>query len=134
MLAGCGVVMVWLIVGRVRTELHMNTGTAGLLASFTLVASALGGFFFGFLADRIGRTCSLMASILVYSLASAASGLSQGIVALAVCRFILGLGMGGEWSTGAALIAETWRAEHRGKALGLMQSSYAIGKAVAAGV
>jgi MFS family permease len=45
---------------------------------------------------------------------------------------VLGLGMGGEWSCGAALIAETWRAEHRGRALGLMQSTYAIGEAVAA--
>lgn len=134
MLDAMDVVLYSLIIGSVMTEFHMNTGTAGLLASFTLVASALGGFFFGFLADKIGRTRALMASILVYSLASAASGLSRGIVALAVCRFILGLGMGGEWSTGAALIAETWRAEHRGKALGLMQSSYAIGEAVAAGV
>jgi MFS family permease len=73
-----------------------------------------------------------MASILVYSLASAACGFSHSISQLALFRFLLGLGMGGEWTTGAALIAETWRAEHRGKALGLMQSAYAIGEAIAA--
>jgi len=73
-----------------------------------------------------------MASILVYALASAASGFSHTVTQLAVFRFVLGLGMGGEWTTAAALIAETWRAEHRGKALGFMQSSYAIGEALAA--
>ena len=82
---------------------------------------------------RIGRTRALMGSILMYSIASFACGLSQSIPQLAVFRFILGLGMGGEWTTGAALIAETWRAEHRGKALGLMQSSWAIGEMLAAG-
>jgi MFS family permease len=75
-----------------------------------------------------------MASILVYSISSAACGFSHSIPQLAIFRFLLGLGMGGEWTAGAALIAETWRAEHRGRALGLMQSAYAIGEAVAAAV
>ena len=115
-------------------DFAMNKSTAGFLISVTLVASAIGGFLFGLIADRIGRTRALMASILVYSVATAACGLSRNITQIAVFRFILGLGMGGEWTTAAALIAETWRAEHRGKALGLMQSAYAIGEAVAAGV
>src|SRR4029077_12716168 len=105
---------------------------AGFLNSLTLIASAIGGFFFGFLADRIGRTHALMASILVYSISSAACAFTHSIPQLGFWRFVLGLGMGGEWTTAAALIAETWRAEHRGKALGLMQSAYAIGEAVAA--
>jgi len=110
----------------------MSKATGGLLNSLTLVASAIGGFFFGIIADRIGRTRALMGSILMYSISSAACGLSHSITQLAVFRFLLGLGMGGEWSCGAALIAETWRAQHRGRALGLMQSTYAIGEAVAA--
>jgi MFS family permease len=73
-------------------------------------------------------------SILVYSVASGACGLSDTVVQLALFRFLLGLGMGGEWTSGAALIAETWPAEHRGKALGLMQSTWAIGEMVAAAV
>jgi MFS family permease len=113
-------------------EFGMSKATGGLLNSLTLVASAIGGLFFGVLADRIGRTRALMGSILMYSISSAACGLSHSIAQLAVFRFLLGLGMGGEWSCGAALIAETWRAEHRGRALGLMQSTYAIGEAVAA--
>ncbi|MGC1367854.1 MAG: MFS transporter [Candidatus Acidiferrum sp.] len=110
----------------------MDTKTAGILSSVTLVASAIGGFLFGLLADRVGRVRSLMASILVYALASAACGFTHTIPQLVVFRFILGLGMGGEWTTAAALIAETGRSEHRGKALGFMQSAYAIGEAIAA--
>ena len=121
-----------LVVVYLMREFSMDTRTAGFLNSLTLVASAIGGFLLGFLADRIGRTRALMLSILVYSLCSAACAFTQTIAQLAVFRFLLGLGMGGEWTTAAALIAETWRPEHRGKALGLMQSAYAIGEAFAA--
>jgi MFS family permease len=132
MLDAMDVMLYSLVLAYLIREFGMSTRTAGLLNSLTLIASAIGGFFFGVLADRIGRTRALMASILVYSISSAACGFSHSIPQLAVFRFLLGLGMGGEWSSGAALIAETWHAEHRGKALGLMQSAYAIGEAVAA--
>src|SRR5690242_9853982 len=132
MLDAMDVMLYSLVLAYLIREFGMSTRTAGLLNSLTLAASAIGGFFFGILADRIGRTRALMSSILVYSISSAACGLSHSIPQHAVFRFLLGLGMGGEWSSGAALIAETWRAEHRGKALALMQSAYAIGEAVAA--
>src|SRR5262250_1000643 len=121
-----------LIVGSLLREFSMDTRAAGFLNSLTLIASAVGGFLFGFIADRVGRVRALMLAILVYSLSSAACAFTHTIPQLAFFRFILGLGMGGEWTSAAALIAETWRAEHRGKALGLMQSAYAIGEAVAA--
>ncbi len=132
MLDAMDVMLYSLVLAFLIREFSMTTGTAGLLNSLTLVASAIGGLLFGIIADRIGRTRALMASIFVYSIASAACGFSQSIPQLAAFRFILGLGMGGEWTTAAALIAETWRPEHRGKALGLMQSAYAIGEAIAA--
>src|SRR5690349_18671633 len=132
MLDAMDVALYALVLAVLVSAFGMSTKTAGWLGSLTLIASAIGGFLFGVIADRIGRVRALMASILVYALASAACGFSQTIPELAVFRFILGLGMGGEWTTAAALIAETWRAEHRGKALGLMQSAYAIGEALAA--
>lgn len=134
MLDAMDVMLYSMVLTHLMRDLGMGKGTAGLLNSLTLLASAIGGLFFGFLADRVGRTRSLMLSILVYSIASGACGLSSTIQQLATLRFILGLGMGGEWTTGAALIAETWPAEHRGKALGLMQSTWAIGEMIAAGV
>ncbi len=116
----------------IQQELGIRAATSGMLISATLVASAAGGVLFGILADRVGRARALMGSILVYSIFTGACGLAQNVAQLAVFRTLLGLGMGGEWATGAALVAETWPSEHRGKALGLMQSSWAVGYAVAA--
>ena len=132
MLDAMDVMLYSIVLTYLIREIAMDTSTAGLMNSLTLVASGIGGLLFGVIADRIGRVRALMMSILVYALASAACGLSHTIPQLAIFRFILGLGMGGEWTAAAALIAETWRAEHRGKALGLMQSAYAIGEAIAA--
>src|ERR1700686_2331376 len=123
MLDAMDVMLYSLVLAYLIREFGMDTRTAGFLNSLTLVASAIGGLVFGWVADRIGRTRALMAAIGLYSLASAACGFSHSIPELAAFRFLLGLGMGGEWSAAAALIAETWRPEHRGKALGIMQSS-----------
>src|SRR6202521_4074589 len=132
MLDAMDVMLYSLVLAFLMREFAMDARTAGFLNSLTLLASAIGGLGFGWIADRIGRTRALMASIAMYSVASAACGFSGSIPQLAAFRFLLGLGMGGEWTAAAALIAETWRPEHRGKALGLMQSSYAIGEAIAA--
>jgi MFS family permease len=132
MLDAMDVMLYSLVLTYLILALGMTKDTAGLLNSLTLIASAVGGLLFGIIADRIGRVRALMLSILAYSIASLACGLSRTVPELAVFRFLLGLGMGGEWTTGAALIAETWRPGHRGKALGLMQSAYAIGEALAA--
>jgi MFS family permease len=132
MLDAMDVMLYSLVIAFLMREFAMDTRTAGFLNSMTLVASAIGGLVFGWIADRAGRTRALMASIALYSVASAACGFSHSIPQLATFRFLLGLGMGGEWTAAATLIAETWRPDHRGKALGLMQSSYAIGEAIAA--
>jgi MFS family permease len=134
MLDAMDVMLYAMVLAHLMSALGMSTATGGLLASLTLLASAVGGLGFGMLADRFGRTRALMASILIYSVFTAACGMAQSILELAIFRVLLGLGMGGEWATGAALVAETWPAQHRGKALGLMQSAWAVGYAVAAGV
>jgi len=121
-----------LVLAHIMSDLGMNKATSGFLATLTLLASGIGGVMFGFLADRIGRKRALMLSILTYSLCSFASGLSTSILMLAIFRFILGLGMGGEWNTGATLVAETWPTELRAKAISIVQSSWAIGFALAA--
>ncbi len=132
MLDGFDVMLYATAVSYVMRDLGMSKHIAGLLNTLTLVASGLGGLLFGFLADRIGRKRALMLSIATYSVCSFASGLSTGIAMLAVFRFILGLGMGGEWNTGASLVSETWPTELRAKALAMVQSSFAIGFAGAA--
>jgi MFS family permease len=121
-----------LVLAHVMRDLGMTKGTAGLLNSLTLLASGIGGVAFGFIADRLGRKRALMMSILTYSVCSFASGLATSVLMLAVFRFVLGLGMGGEWNTGATLVAETWPTELRAKAISIVQSSWAIGYALAA--
>ncbi|MEX2270025.1 MAG: MFS transporter [Vicinamibacterales bacterium] len=134
MLDSFDVMLYSLVLAYLMADLAMTTTTAGLLGSLTLLASAAGGMVFGVIADRYGRTRALMGSILIYSIFTAACGLAQSVRQLAIFRVLLGIGMGGEWASGAALVSETWPAEHRGKALGFMQSSWAIGYAAAAAV
>ncbi len=116
----------------IRAEFALSSAEAGALASVTLIASALGGILFGMLADRIGRARALMYSILTYSLFTTLTATSGTVAQLILWRTLVGLGMGGEWSAGSVLVSETWPAEHRGKAIGLMQSGWAIGYILAA--
>jgi MFS family permease len=134
MLDSFDVMLYAMVLAALISDLGMAKATAGLLGSLTLVASAAGGLIFGVVADRFGRRKALMASILIYSVFTAACGFATGVAMLAAFRIFLGLGMGGEWASGAALVSETWPAEHRGKALGIVQSSWAVGYAAAAAV
>ena len=121
-----------LVLAHISRELHMDKPTAGFLATLTLLASGIGGLLFGSIADRFGRRTALMLSILTYSVCSFASGLATSVAMLAGFRFVLGLGMGGEWNTGATLVAETWPAILRARAIAIVQSSWALGFAAAA--
>ncbi len=132
MLDSFDVMLYSMVLAYVMADLGMSKATGGLLNSLTLIASGIGGVMFGFIADRIGRTRALMLSILTYSLCSLGSALSTTILMLAGFRFVLGLGMGGEWNTGATLVAETWPTQLRAKALAVVQSSWAFGYAAAA--
>jgi MFS family permease len=132
MLDAFDVMLFALVLPELRADFGMSATTAGILASLTLVASAVGGIGFGVIADRYGRTRALILSVLMYSIFTAACGMASSVWHLAIFRVLLGLGMGGEWASGAALVAETWPDRHRGKAMGLMQSAWAIGFALAA--
>jgi MFS family permease len=132
MLDAFDVMLYSLVIAFIMRDLHMTKQSAGLLNTLTLLASGIGGVLFGFIADRIGRTRALMLSILTYSVCSFASGLANSVLVLAIIRFLLGLGMGGEWNTGATLVAETWPTHLRARALAVVQSSWAVGYALAA--
>jgi len=121
-----------LVLSALLADFSISTATAGLLGSLTLVASGIGGVLFGTMADRAGRRPAMIASILVYSVFTAACGLAQSVWLLGVFRFLLGLGMGGAWTSGAAIVSETWPDRHRAKAAAIMQSSWAVGYALAA--
>ncbi|HMF75647.1 MAG TPA: MFS transporter [Bryobacteraceae bacterium] len=132
MLDAFDVMLYSIVLATLMREFGMTKSTAGLLNSLTLIASAIGSFGFGLLADRVGRRRMLSASIWTYSLFTFACGFSTSVTMLAVFRFLLGLGMGGEWNSGATLVAETWPSVWRGRAMAIVQSSWAVGYALAA--
>jgi MFS family permease len=127
MLDAADFVLYLLAIPLIRAEFGLDARGAGLLATVALLSSAVGGVVFGRLADRIGRARSLSLTVLVFSFASLGSATSTSVTQLLLWRTLLGLGLGGEWSAGSVLVAESVPAAHRGKAIGLMQSGWAIG-------
>lgn len=134
MLDAFDVTLFALVLPALRKDLGLSPAAGGALGSVALLAAAAGGVWFGWIADRFGRTRALMGSILLYSVFTAACGFASTFTQFVLFRIGLGLGMGGEWASGATLVSETWPAEHRGKALAFMQSAWAIGYALAAAV
>ena len=116
----------------IQKEFGLTSAQMGGLTTVALIASAIGGMVFGHVADRIGRVRAMTISILLYSGATAGLATSHAAWQLVMWRVLVGFGMGGEWSCGSVLVAETWPAEHRGKAMGWMQSGWAIGALCAA--
>jgi len=134
MLDAMDVLLFVFAVNVLRDQFHLSAQQAGLVSSCTLAFSAMGGIGFGILSDRLGRAKSLLWSIMIYSIASAGTALSWNLTSLLFWRAMIGIGLGAEWSAGAVLVAETWPAEHRAKAVGIMQSGWALGYLLAASV
>jgi MFS family permease len=116
-----------LVIGTITALWNVAPGTAGLAATVTLLASAIGGWGAGFLADRIGRVLTLQLTIVWFSFFSLVCAFVQNFDQLLVARALLGLGFGGEWAAGAVLMGETIRAQYRGRAVGSVQSGWAVG-------
>ncbi|MFF5158570.1 MFS transporter [Streptomyces sp. NPDC000348] len=109
----------------------LNSGQTGLLTTVTLVVSAVGGALAGVLADRVGRVRALLLTVITYAVFTVACGFAPTYETLLVFRALQGLGFGGEWAVGAILVAEYASARHRGRTLGAVQSSWAVGWALA---
>ena len=116
-----------LVIGTIIALWQVDRGLAGLAVTGTLLASAVGGWVAGYMADRIGRVLTLQITILWFSSFSLISAFAQDFNQLMVARALLGFGFGGEWAAGAVLMGETIRAEFRGRAVGSVQSAWAVG-------
>ncbi len=132
MLDGMDVMLYAFALTAIQREFSLTAAAAGSLASLTLLTSAFGGALAGYLADRYGRARVLIYSILTYSLFTGFTASANSFAELAIWRALVGFGLGAEWSAGSVLVAETWPAEHRGKAIGLVQSGWAVGYILAA--
>lgn len=110
----------------------MTTAQAGYLSTATLLSAAIGGWACGYLADRFGRVRVMQFTIIWFSVFTFVAGFAQDFQQLIAVRILQGLGFGGEWAAGAVLMGEIIRPEHRGKAVGTVQSGFGIGWSLAA--
>jgi MFS family permease len=120
------------IIPTLLTLWSMSKAQAGYIATGALVTSAIGGWAAGVLADRFGRARILQLTVLWFALFTFLSGFTHNFGELFLTRALQGFGFGGEWSVGSVLVAEIIDARHRGKATGLVQSSWSVGWAAAA--
>ena len=131
-LDGMDVMLYAFALTTIQKEFGLTSAVAGSMASLTLITSSIGGILAGWLADRYGRARVLMYSILIYSVFTGATASARTVWELGAWRALVGFGLGAEWSAGSVLVAETWPAKHRGKAVAFMQSGWAIGYILAA--
>jgi MFS family permease len=120
-----------LVIGTIISQWNVLPSTAGFAVTATLIASAVGGWGAGILSDRIGRVRTLQITVLWFSVFSLLCAFAQNFTQLVVLRALLGIGFGGEWTAGAVLIGETVRPQFRGRAVGSVQSGWAIGWGIA---
>lgn len=120
-----------LVIPTLLATWHISKADAGWLTSVTLIASAMGGWIAGYASDRFGRVRVLQMTVLWYSIFTLLIGLTEDFHQLMIARVLQGFGFGGEWTAGAVLMAEAIRTKHRGKALGAVQSGWAVGWGIA---
>src|ERR1700674_3960604 len=111
---------------------HLTKADAGLIGTITLITSAFGGWAAGALSDRVGRVRMLQIAIAWFALFTVLCGFAQSYTQLLLFRALMGFGFGGEWAAGAVLMGEVIRAKNRGKAVGTVQSGWALGWGTAA--
>ena len=116
-----------LVIGTIIALWKVDAGAAGLAGTVTLLSSAVGGWLGGYISDRIGRVRTLQFTILWFSFFSLVCAFVQNFDQLLLARAVLGLGFGGEWAAGAVLMGEAIRPQYRGRAVGSVQSGWAVG-------
>ncbi|MDE2005812.1 MAG: MFS transporter, partial [Rhodospirillales bacterium] len=106
----------------------------GVIVAGKVLGWGLGGVVFGVVADRIGRSATLVWTIAIYAVFTALSGLAGSWPWLALWQFLAGIGIGGEWAAGAALVAESFPDRGRARAMQVMQMAYPFGVFLAGGL
>ena len=132
MLDGLDVMAYSFVVPTLLVAWHMTRGQAGMLGTSALLISSGGGWLAGILADRYGRVRVLQLTILWFAVFTFLSGFTHTFTELLIVRGLQGLGFGGEWAVGSVLMGESIRTKYRGKAVGTVQSGWAIGWGISA--
>ncbi|MCC8395555.1 MFS transporter [Paraburkholderia sp. MMS20-SJTR3] len=120
-----------LLLPTLALQFGLSKAQLGLFTSITAAGQIVGGILFGYVSDRLGRVRTALLCIGIYSLFSGLIAFAPNEHWFATLRFFGALGMGGTWTAGAALIAETWHASRRGKGGALMQMGLPVGAILA---
>ena len=131
-LDGMDVMVYSFVIPTLIATWSISKGQAGMLGTVALLISAFGGWLAGLLADRYGRVRVLQVTILWFAVFTFLSGFTNSFGQLLLTRGLQGLGFGGEWAVGSVLMGEAIRAEFRGKAVGTVQSGWAVGWGITA--
>jgi MFS family permease len=125
-------VLLGFLKDHVAESLHLSHEAEAWMLGVALGTSGLGGIAAGALSDRIGKRTMLASTILLYSLGSFVAGLAPTFPVFLVGRALVGLGVGGEWAIGHAMVAEAVSNRFRGRGSALLQSGEPVGVAIAA--
>ncbi len=109
-------------------------GAVAWIEGWSLLATAVGGFVFGRVADRVGRRQAMVCSLVVFSAGALSTGLADGFWSLLFARVVTGLGVGGEWGIGHAVVADYWSGRQRDRVHGILQAGSPVAMAAAAAV
>ena len=113
-------------------ELHLSGTQAGLISTITNIGMLLGGIFFGISADKIGRIKTFSHTIFSFAFATAAMFFAHSLTAIYICRFIAGIGAGGEYGIGMTVLAESFSKEKLGRVSSWVGVAGQIGAILAA--
>ncbi|MGQ4891634.1 MAG: MFS transporter [Candidatus Njordarchaeia archaeon] len=119
--------LITIMISPIAKEFHLDFVGQAAVIGITLGATGIGGFMFGYIADRIGRARALTLSILTYSIFTGLTGFVTHFYQLVIVRLLAGLGIGGEWASGMTLLSENVDPKIRGTAIGLVQCGWPLG-------
>lgn len=122
-----------LTIPALGTDFGVGTAQAGLIGTISAIGLIIGGIVGGGIADRLGRVHTLSYAMATYGVFTGLTAAANSVLSIEVLRFLAGLGMGAAWTAGAALVAETWPAAHRGKGGAMMQAGMPLGNLLAIG-
>jgi SHS family lactate transporter-like MFS transporter len=124
--------LVTLCLTAMARDFHKSDAEIALVITMTMACRPVGGFLFGFLADRYGRKIPLMINMSAYAVAGILTGLAPSYTSMLIIRAAFGVVMGGTWGVGASLAMEAAPKHRRGLLSGLLQEGYAAGNVLAA--
>lgn len=120
------------VLAALAKDWQLSAKTIAWIGSVNSIGMAVGAFLFGILADKLGRRCIFIFTLLLFSIASGLTAFSYGLTSLLILRFLIGMGLGGELPVASTLVAESVAAHERGRIVVLLESFWALGWILAA--